>query len=441
MLGWIDQIVAQGVRRPAYPADRWTERFIRDQFQAFRLGRVRLEPVPTAKWDPGRACVTVWPADSPADAVDDLSCFPLPHTSPGVVEADLVPLADGDVTGRVALDRLELMRTPQALMRHAATSHYDPDNDFDELEQVLPFGPALQLVLEPSLQAGAAAFVGLLSGVPWETQDYYVPYDGQLRPIPAVWVSAANGRRVDALLANGPVRARVEVEADRTDVECFNVVGELPGASDEWVVVGTHHDGPWASAVEDGSGIALLLAQARYWASVPVGDRPHNLLFTAMAGHMSHGAGTRAFIAAHPDLMDRVVLEVHLEHTARMCEADGTNLVPTDDPEPRWWFTSRNPELEHAVHAALEAEDLRRSLVLRPDFFGPMPSTDGGFFHLEQVPLVNFLTAPMYLFDSADTMDKIHAPSLEPVSRAAIRIIEWTSGRTAAAVRAGVIVA
>ena len=31
---WIAQIEAQGLRRPGYPADAWTERWLRDQFLA-----------------------------------------------------------------------------------------------------------------------------------------------------------------------------------------------------------------------------------------------------------------------------------------------------------------------------------------------------------------------------------------------------------------------
>ena len=53
------------------------------------------------------------------------------------------------------------------------------------------------------------------------------------------------------------------------------------------------------------------------------------------------------------------------------------------------------------------------------------------------VPLVNFLTAPFYLFDAMDVLDKIHPESLVPVTRAAIRIIESTRGVSAAALRAG----
>lgn len=65
-----------------------------------------------------------------------------------------------------------------------------------------------------------------------------------------------------------------------------NVTGTLPGRSDQWVIVASHHDAPWASAVEDASGVAL---------------------------------------------------------------------VPTADPEPRWWFTTQDPRLERLVHDTLVA--------------------------------------------------------------------------------------
>jgi hypothetical protein len=240
------------------------------------------------------------------------------------------------------------------------------------------------------------------------------------------------------MLADGTVNARIVVDSVREQVTTHNVIGSLPGASDEFVVIGSHHDGPWVSAVEDASGIALVCAQASYWAKVPAADRPHNMLFLVTSGHMVHGSGTAAFIEQHRAELDNIVLEVHLEHTARECRGEDGKLVATDEPEVRWWFTSRNPSLIDAVGDALAHEDLKRSLIMPPDVFGPHPTTDGGFFHLHDVPLVDFLAAPMYLFDSQDTVDKIHEASLEPVTRAAIRIVASTRGTSAAQMRAGV---
>jgi hypothetical protein len=45
----------------------------------------------------------------------------------------------------------------------------------------------------------------------------------------------------------------------------------------------------------------------------------------------------------------------------------------------------------------------------------------------------------MYLFDSRDTLDKVHEASLEPVSRAVVQIIESTAGVSADQMRADVV--
>jgi hypothetical protein len=435
MMGWIAEIVEQGIRRPGYPADRWVETWAAERFTELGLADVRLEPVDTPYWEPHLAELVLLP-DGPT-----LTGFALPHTEPGEVEA---PLARFDpdapaVDGALAVSELALSNLPQAIAKAMATAVHDPTDELATLDHTLPFGPLSTQVMQPTLETAALGYVGLLTGLGWETCDYYVPYDGVPRPIPGIWLSAADSHVVLEAMADGPVEARLHVDAERSSVTTHNVVATLPGASDEWVVIASHHDAPWSSAVEDASGVALVLAQAAHWAAVPDHERPHNLLFLLTSGHMVHAAGTRAFIEAHADLIDDIVLEVHLEHAARRCNTRGGELVPTDDPEVRWWFTSRNPELEATVAGALAAHSLERSLIFRPDVFFDMPPTDGAFFHPAGVPLVHFLTAPMYLFDSQDTLDKIHEPSLEPLTAAAADIVASTAGVSAAGMRAGVI--
>jgi hypothetical protein len=425
---WIAEIVAQGVRRPGYPADRWAEGWTGERLRALGLERVRSEPVDLAYWEPRR-----W---SLAIDGEEVECFPLPFSAPTPgIDGELVPFEPAHperVRGAVALVSVPLMRVPHAAMAALATWAWDPDATFVDATHVLPFGREFMAVMEPAIQAGAVGFVGVLEDYPGDSKDYYVPYDGVARPIPGVWVRGSDGAR----LARGRRRVRLAVDAVRERRTSYNLVGELPGADDETVVVGSHHDAPWASAVEDASGMALVLAQAAYWSRVARAERPHRLVFLLNAGHMAGGAGTRAFLDAHRAELDRIVLEVHLEHAAsELAMRDGA-LVATGLPEARWWFTTRLPALEGAVRAAIEAERLDRSLVLRPDVFGPHPTTDGGFFHLAGVPLVNYLTAPFYLFDAMDTLDKIHRPSLVPVTRATIRLIDFTAGVSAAAMRA-----
>ncbi len=214
-----------------------------------------------------------------------------------------------------------------------------------------------------------------------------------------------------------------------------NVIAELPGADDDLVIIGSHHDGPWASAVEDASGIALVLAQARYWAAQPVERRPHRMVFVLHAGHMSGGAGLDAYLATHADQLPRTVVEIHLEHAALEVEERDGQLVATDRCTPRWFFTSRIDRLEAAVAEAIVAEDLRRSMLLTPDALGANPPTDGGRYHQHGVPIVQFLAAPSYLFDPADTMDKVDLEGLVPLTQATIRIVASTRGVSAQAMR------
>jgi hypothetical protein len=150
---------------------------------------------------------------------------------------------------------------------------------------------------------------------------------------------------------------------------------------------------------------------------------------------MSDGAGTQEFLRSWSHV-DDIVVGIHLEHIATRAEPDGSGgLRPTRVPEVRWWFTSELPGLVSGVTGAIVAEDLDRSLVLAPEALGPMPPTDGGFYHPAGVPFVSLLAAPMYLFDAADTPAFVHEPSLVPTARAVARLVSasrvapWVRGR------------
>lgn len=454
ILGWIETVVDQGIRRPGYEADEWAEQWCADRFREIGLDDVTLEPIDVLRWEPTGWSLEVTAADG---TTTELDCFPVPYAAPvdGLdVELAAYDAADPEaVAGKASLYGVSLLRLPGDFMAGqgtlpagttAASRTVDRDGTLAG-EHVIPFGSDFQDVLEPSIEAGAAAFVGVLDDYPGDSYQYYVPYDAVERPLPGVWIRGSDGARLRDLLAAGPVRVLLTVETDVRTVTSYNVVGELPGADDDVVMIASHHDGPWASAVEDGSGIALVLAQATYWASVPQDERPHRLRFLLQGGHMAGGAGLHQYIEAHRDELASVVLELHLEHAALDVADPGSGpaaspdeLEPTGQATPRWWFTSRNPDLEAAVLDALRDEQLDRSMLAAPDAFGEQPPTDGAFYHSEGVPIVNFLAAPFYLFDAMDTIDKVDVACLEPLTRAVIQIVESTRGVSAAAMRAGI---
>ena len=315
----------------------------------------------------------------------------------------------------------------------------DPRGTLRDARQVLPLPGQIHHVMEPSMEAGAVLFIGSLTDYPGDACRYYVPYDAVARGIPGVWIRGSDGARLREKLKRGRVHVWLRVDSVREESESRNVIGELPGPDQETVLVGSHHDGPWSSAVEDASGVALVLAQADYWSQVSPKERPHNMTFLLTAAHMAGSAGTKAFIADHAEELKRIVLEIHLEHAAAEFVEKNGRLEATGEPEPRWFFTSEIPELEKTVVEILTSENIDRALIIRPTTFGPQPTTDGGSFHPAGVPIVNYLTAPFYLFDPIDRMDKIHKPSLEPITRhgASDRMDDWSIGRTDARCRPG----
>jgi hypothetical protein len=437
MMKDIDSILGFGIRLPGHAGDRLAEAWAVERFVEIGLRDVGREPVELAMWESSGAELEVWSAPFP-ETVHRFEGLAIPYTEACVdLERDLVASESGAQRGQIVVEPLAFTELPQSILSEGAAFVFDPDSDFDTLVQTLPFGPLLNLVIDPAVEAGVAGYVGILTGVPWETCHYYVPYDATPRALSGLWLSRSDGFRLQDLLKERPHRARLNVDGTRTNVRCHNVVGHLPGRGDETVIIGTHHDAPWASAVEDASGMALVLAQATYWASVPADERPHNLTFLMTAGHMAGGAGTRSFVERHQDHLKGVVLAIHLEHAAAEVRGDGEHLTLTGHPEPRWWFTTDEAGLQSAVAQAIVSQDLRRSFVLPPTMFGDAPPTDGSAFYGAGVPLVQFLAAPMYLFDAQDTIDKIHVPSLEPISRAVIDIINSLAHRTAAELRGG----
>ena len=432
-MAWIDEIVAFGVRRPGTDAGDRVTGWCADRLAALGY-EVELQPVTAPTSHPGPARLIAHLVHDPERrlVVDGMT---IPFTTSTQSQTfRLVPdrvdspsIAGTDLAcGAARLEHVRLTELPLSLLQDSFLAHHDPSGEFADHVQVLPFGSALGKEIDAVVAAGAAGMVGVVDG-PWTTSDYFVPYDGVVRPIPAMWIDRDQGAALDELLTEGAVDIELSTTVENRTATGHNVIATAPapGRDGDWIVIGSHHDAPWASAVEDASGIAQVLAQARAWTAAAPEERPASLAFLLTAAHMSDGAGTREFIASWTH-RDRIRFALHLEHIAAEAEVDGEGaLRPTDRPEVRWWFASApqggmRDAIVDTLRGELVEHELVRSIVLPPDVFGPMPPTDGGFFHLAGIPMVNLLAAPMYLFDPADTPAMVHRPSLVPTARVAL---------------------
>ncbi|MFC9490791.1 M28 family peptidase, partial [Streptomyces hydrogenans] len=307
---------------------------------------------------------------------------------------------------------------------------YDPQETLDpaDLATANPYLSNYATVVERAMEKGAAGFVVVLA-------DYFDSHDirTEFTPdvtIPGLWVTKGAGAHIRTLLHDGAAPARMRLEGERIATPARTVIGYLPGLSTDTIMVQSHHDSAWDGGVEDASGTAEVLALAYHFGRVPQADRPKTLMFVLMdshwTGYQAHEKFVETFIAAS-GLPHRIVANVTVEHIAKQAEiGPAGELQIFDRPEYRGIFENVSPSLKAVIDNAVAAHDLQRTVRLSADTLVPMIGelpTDADLVYEAGVPTVSLISGPLYLYDKADTLDKVHKPDLEPVARAFVDII------------------
>src|SRR6266566_3321190 len=429
MLAWIRRIVAFGIRRPGYPQSLQVEHWLEQTLREFGLAEVRREPVPVNCWQPSITGMTL--VQSPLE----LPCFPVPYTgwtANAGIQGPMAFLGEGrpedfqrvELHGRIAVFEARFGEVTGAALKQRSLFVRDA-------HQSVADGPLhvdnwLIRNFDSYYEAqkrGATGIIGLLVDSPTDGCEFYVPYDGDLKGLPAVWVGCEHAAKVREL-ARASERVRLMSAGENHVVDSHNIVGVIPGtgrgASDanENIIVTCHHDAPFASAVEDASGLAVLLAMAKEFAAGANRLR-RDLVFVASSGHFHGGIGNRVFVERHADgLLQRTVAAFGVEHIAEEAEADGCGGYRlTDRPEVRALFFDGSPGFARLLQDEAERQQLDRLICADAYSFGPEPPCDSAPFFTAGIPSACHISGPLYLFDPHDTLDKVRVADLVPVAR------------------------
>lgn len=436
IFAWIERMYALGPRRIGTGAGLACEDFLAGELEKAGLQNVRKDPIPIRVWEADAYALGVRPPGAPG--FQDVPAHYIPYTAftpDRGVEGELLYVKFRDPAarliswkGRIVVADIEFPGLDMNQIKRFALAAHDPQGALTQAGKATWVRFHWSLYRE-AVRRGAAGFIGILKDHYAGGQNYYAPYgfrekDIHDKPVPGFWVDRAAGAKIRGLARRGGARARLRLSGSLIPGVAHNVMAELPGASDETFIIACHHDAPFASAVEDASGCAAVLAAAQHFAATRELRRSLLVLFTA--GHFYGSVGTRTFIHRNPGrVLDRTALEFHVEHIARRAveNPDGRLEIP-GGPEFLGAFVPFNRDIKRALVRALVAEDLAGTLVLPAHGpFGTYPPTDGGDFHLAGVPLVNFISPPLYLLNAEDTLDKVEKARLEPTARAVVRVL------------------
>ena len=132
------------------------------------------------------------------------------------------------------------------------------------------------------------------------------------------------------------IAARVRGGAD---LKTASVLGTLPGTTDEDIIIIAHMDGYFDGAIDNGSGLAVMMGLLEHFSKVPQAERKRNISFLGSAGHHG-GPGTRWLHDERETELAKTALIDQPRARRRPCarSTGGRSCArPTRVSPMRWW--------------------------------------------------------------------------------------------------------
>ena len=161
--------------------------------------------------------------------------------------------------------------------------------------------------------------------------------------VPGAFVGYRDGTSVRDLLGQGEnVRVRMRVEVERREgLESASVWGTLPGTTDEQIFVLAHLDGYFEAALDNDSGIAVVMTLAEHFAARLADERRRDLVFIGTAGHHVGSPGSRCLHDSRETALAEAALMINCEHVSvRQTVYWGPHMRMTDIVSPRRWWVN-----------------------------------------------------------------------------------------------------
>lgn len=273
---------------------------------------------------------------------------------------------------------------------------------------------AIEGAVERAFGKGAAA-VGIIFGLSDNFAIWPRTADGY-----GFSLGYEDGIRVRDLLGRGQsVRVRYRLEsASVPNLKTAHVWGTLPGTTDEDVIVLAHMDGYFQAAIDNASGLAVLIGLAEHFAKQPASARRRTIRFMGSAGHHG-GPGARVLHDARDTAMAKTALVINLEHVAAVrSKYWGNTLRMTTGISPMRWWTWGSPRLLDATLRAFQHFGVAVTADMDPGATGEMGSL------ARDVPTIQVITSPEVKHTEQDTPEWVPAAGLEQIARAYARILD-----------------
>jgi len=283
------------------------------------------------------------------------------------------------------------------------------------------------LGIPDKLGEAGAAFVIVIYDIAIDLQIYNPALSGTT--VPTFAIADFEGRFLEDVMARAsdtPVAANAMV-THKTETENLtnNVIGQITGTTDEYVIVVAHQDSYFYGAIDNATGVAAMLSLARHLKNQD--EKPRRThIFVATGGHHAGGwPGTVQYVDSILGIRDKTAIVLNCEHVA------ATQFIEYSDIDYSVWGTRggmllANTEVpkfgavlpENPAVFSLLDEALSRygvTLLTHPwdDARGDVyPFKDKDF------PVAQIVEVGNWYHTTADIMEAVSASGLERTTRA-----------------------
>ena len=270
--------------------------------------------------------------------------------------------------------------------------------------------------------AGAAMTIGI-----WGyAENLGVIQAAPARDVPGFWVGYEDGKKLRDLISAGPVRISASMDVDMVEgLTSTSQYGMLPGITDETIIITAHQDGWFDSALDNASGLAVVIALAEHFSQIPREQRRRNMIFVGTAGH--HVGSPNSPYMRDEGLLDKTALLLNAEHIAPVQFLGyGTELRRTAGISPRRWWVHGSDKLLDITLGAYRTFGVSIVGEMHPSASGEIGRID------EDAPSVQLIRSPEHKHTDMDVPALVPSVGLEAVARAFAKIIDEVNTLTLA---------
>ena len=216
----------------------------------------------------------------------------------------------------------------------------------------------------------------------------------------------------------------------RRGLKTQSVYGTLPGTTDENVIVLAHMDGWFDAALDNASGLSVMLTMAEHFSQVPRAERRRNIVFVGTAGHHVGSPNSPYLRDQRADLIAKTALMINCEHIAAAQTLNwSTKLREATGVDPRRWFVNGSRKLTDIVLGAYHTFGVNIVGDMDPSASGEMGAID------RIAPSLQLIHSPEIRHTDHDVPEIVPAVGLEAVGRAYAKIIDEINKESIAALK------